>query len=486
MSLDIEQAAHPAPAQPPAQPPDTVKTPKPSDHWTTWLRQGLRATFGLRLDALPPAIQPAWLLCLFLVISALDVGVSRMDFEDSAVVFSPSGWLYGWAGTGIWLTVLGWCFLVAKKDRRHESPVLAWVTLEWVSIGVLTLAGAALSAFERDPHSPAWLLSTEVQWGIWGGFVLWAAVAQWRIAQALVNSRVAMAALVLSVSATNVLTSLWLPGVSWAYDHAGAPRKPQLVLSQSAFEQQQALFQAQTEALLPSTGAGPQVYGLVYAPYEADVFLRESRLVSGVLTSRFGAQGRTMTLLNHTSTTATTPWATPGNLERALKSIGEKMNPAQDVLVLYLTSHGGSDHQLASAHWPLSVPALTAAEMRSMLDSAGIRYAAVLISACYAGGWIDPLKSDSSLIMTAADKDHTSYGCGARSELTFFGRALFDEELRQTRSFEQAFANAVPRIRQREEEAGKDDGFSNPQLAVGPGFRQHWTHVVQPALDAAP
>lgn len=73
--------------------------------------------------------------------------------------------------------------------------------------------------------------------------------------------------------------------------------------------------------------------------------------------------------------------------------------------------------------------------------------------------------------MTAADATHTSYGCGSRSPLTFFGRAVFDEQLRNTHSFEQAFAAAVPVIRQREQEARKADGFSNPQISVGPAIR---------------
>ena len=73
--------------------------------------------------------------------------------------------------------------------------------------------------------------------------------------------------------------------------------------------------------------------------------------------------------------------------------------------------------------------------------------------------------------MTAADAEHTSYGCGHRSELTFFGRAMFDEALRKTRSFEAAFVEAVPVIKQREIDAGKEDGFSNPQIRVGEGIR---------------
>jgi hypothetical protein len=91
----------------------------------------------------------------------------------------------------------------------------------------------------------------------------------------------------------------------------------------------------------------------------------------------------------------------------------------------------------------------------------------VAVSACFSGGWVDALADSHTLVMTAADATHTSYGCGRLSELTFFGRALFDEQLRRSHSFEQAFAAAVPIIRQREIDAGKPDGFSNPQIRMG-------------------
>lgn len=111
--------------------------------------------------------------------------------------------------------------------------------------------------------------------------------------------------------------------------------------------------------------------------------------------------------------------------------------------------------------------------LRGALDKAGIRHRVVAISACYSGGWIEPLASPDTLVMTAADATHTSYGCGSRSELTFFGRAVFDEQLRSTHSFEEAFAKAVPVIRQREDEAGKNDGFSNPQIEVGDSIKSY-------------
>jgi hypothetical protein len=137
-------------------------------------------------------------------------------------------------------------------------------------------------------------------------------------------------------------------------------------------------------------------------------------------------------------------------------------------MVIYMTSHGARNHALAAAHWPLEVPPVTPEMLRAMLDEAGIRQRVIAVSACYSGGWIEPLATPSSLIMTAADATHTSYGCGTKSELTFFGRAVFDEQLRQTHSFADAFAKAVPVIAQREVEAGKQDGFSNPQIHVGP------------------
>ena len=63
------------------------------------------------------------------------------------------------------------------------------------------------------------------------------------------------------------------------------------------------------------------------------------------------------------------------------------------------------------------------------------------------------------------------YGCGRGSELTYFGRAMYDEQLRSSWSFETAHARARTVIEQREREAGKSDGYSNPQIRVGDAIR---------------
>ena len=239
-------------------------------------------------------------------------------------------------------------------------------------------------------------------------------------------------------------------------------------LSQSVFEGQQLMLEAYTQDLTPERPGVVDVYGLVFAPYAGEeVFRRESTMVSDLLQDRFDAEGRVLHLINHPDTADTHLWATPENLRSAIDALAATMDRDEDVVVLYMTSHGARDHQLAAAHPPLQVDPMTPELLRHMLDDAGIRHRVIAISACYSGGWLDALTTPSTLIMTAADATHTSYGCGTRSELTFFGRAVFHEQLRSTYSFTEAFTNAVPIIAQREIQAGKEDGFSNPQMRVG-------------------
>jgi hypothetical protein len=187
---------------------------------------------------------------------------------------------------------------------------------------------------------------------------------------------------------------------------------------------------------------------------------------------RFGAAGKAIQLINHESTVREWPWATPLNLQRTIARAAQLMNRDEDVLFIYLTSHGAKDGQLSAEFWPLAIDSVTPAMLRRWLDDAGVRFRVISVSACYSGSWVEPLAGPGTLVMTAADAEHTSYGCGSRSPLTFFGRAMFDEQLRHTWSFEQAHAAARTVIEQREREAGKSDGYSNPQIRVGAQIRE--------------
>ena len=447
-------------------------TTTPGYSWIEWIRQGLRAGTLRSVQGLPegPGAWPMLLLVAAMMVIAS--GASRLEVDGPAS-FDLRSWLFGWATAGllvfgVWL-VLNW----AREKTTHASPVAAWYLLFCIATLPTSLIGVAIGVLVSRGYMPKWWFQGSwLAWALYAALWVWLLITTWRVSQAVTRSTRVVVSVLLYVLVVEVLSSWYLRTQEWqpieSYDEE---EFASFELSQDVFESQQALLENQLHAITVSTGSERQTYGLVYAPYAEDVFLRESAMVQQVLEERFGARGRVVRLANNSTTAAEVPWATTLNLERSLRALAEAMDNERDVLVVYLTSHGGADFKLAARNWPLKVEDLTADQLRAMLDELGIRHRVIAVSACYSGGWIEPLQSEDTLVMTAADKDHTSFGCGSKSELTFFGRAVFDEQLRKTLSFEEAFNAAVPVIRQREIDAKKSDGFSNPQISVGANIR---------------
>ena len=454
-----------------------------------WAREGLRSGVFLRPRVAGRTPRPLQLLLLVLLAAAVEIGLGRLEVAGPAR-FNLRGYLASWWAVGA-SVLLVWSLLWGRHAGEGESPrpagVASWLalwTLAALVPGLVSQLLGALQAYERLPA--VFDESALLAWSLY--FVLWT----WTVAVAVRLGwqfgldRGRLGALGLGLSAIFGLSAWQLPDRPWEAEVPVAEEAPQMVLTQDSIEAQQLAWQQSVARLAPQRPGVVDVYGLVFAPYGSeDVFLRESTLVADVLAQRFDAQGRVLQLVNNPATATTLPWATPQNLERAVAAIAQRMDRQEDVLVVYLTSHGASDFQLAAANPPLEVDTVSPGELRRALDEAGIRNRVIVISACFSGGWVGPLASASSLVMTAADADHTSYGCGTRSELTFFGRALFDEQLRHTHSLEQAFAAAVPVIRQREVEVHKPDGFSNPQISVGEKIRPV-LQALEQRLDHAP
>ena len=82
--------------------------------------------------------------------------------------------------------------------------------------------------------------------------------------------------------------------------------------------------------------------------------------------------------------------------------------------------------------------------------------------------FIPALKNDSTLIMTAADAYHSSFGCDDTRDLTWFGEALLKDVLPHACSLPAAYDDMARIIRQRESDEGEI--HSNPKLFVGPKF----------------
>ena len=117
-----------------------------------------------------------------------------------------------------------------------------------------------------------------------------------------------------------------------------------------------------------------------------------------------------------------------------------------------------------------------------MLDHAGMRRRIVIISACYSGIFIPVLANPDTLVITAADDSHQSFGCQDAVEWTYFGEAFFNTAMRRTNSIRDAFDLARTLVRERELRNGFDP--SNPQMAGGEDIDDRFTAGLDPAQPA--
>lgn len=202
---------------------------------------------------------------------------------------------------------------------------------------------------------------------------------------------------------------------------------------------------------------------VVVAALDSDaVFGREARETGRVLSRRFDAAQRTIVLGDGSDGA---PPASPAHLALALARVAELIDKDEDVLILYTTSHGSAKAGLAYRDQARGIGAIPPRHLAGMLDGLGLANRLVLLSACYSGVFVPKLASETSVVITAAAADRSSFGCSPGNDWTFFGDALINNALRKPQPLATAFKEASARIGGWEE-AGKLTG-SNPQISVG-------------------
>ncbi|WP_213942248.1 C13 family peptidase [Pseudomonas sp. dw_612] len=224
-------------------------------------------------------------------------------------------------------------------------------------------------------------------------------------------------------------------------------------------------------ANVPASTPAVELYTLTLGgDGKQSVFLRESDYVANMLASRFGAYGQ-IRLVNHREHLADRPMATRENLRRAVQTLAERSGP-EDLLFIYLTSHGTSEHELVLDQPRMELADLPADELAAVLAPLKNRDKIIVISSCYSGGFIPALKDERTLIMTASRADRVSFGCSEEANFTYFGDALFAQALNQTDDLEQAFKLAKATVAERE----LADNFeaSEPQIWAPKTVLSHW------------
>jgi Peptidase C13 family len=459
------------------EPPVAGASRVPAGTLGAWWREGARSAL-LRAPRWEPLHARPVVLALLLATWVLLAAALQRLLIAGPVLFNPQAIHSGWIGS---LLALWLCWLVASRaqgDALQQTASPPAATL----FGLLLAQGLCIEAASGAVLVPlahaGWLepdaMPRGLAWALWLAPWGWALLAQCLLLLRFAPPRRGLRGFVVLASGVPLALSLWAEPPSLWHADASAERAaaPHLRVTQEVVERQASLLDGKLRELQPQRAGVVDLYALTFAPYATeDVFKRESAMVADVMRERFDAQGKVVQLVNHRDTALDLPWATPLNLQRAIERVAAVMDRDEDVLFVHLTSHGAGNGELSASFWPLHVDTVTPLALKRWLDAAGVRFRVISVSACYSGSWIEPLAGDGTLIMTASDATHTSYGCGRKSELTFFGRALYHEQLRSTWSFERAHAQARTVIEQREREAGKTDGYSNPQLSMGAEIR---------------
>ncbi len=132
--------------------------------------------------------------------------------------------------------------------------------------------------------------------------------------------------------------------------------------------------------------------------------------------------------------------------------------------LVYFTSHGSPDGVV------LGDIVLSPAGLAAMVDSAcPDRPSVVILSACFSGVFVEPLARPDRVVLTAARRDRTSFGCSENDRYPYFDECTL-KALPQGGDFA-ALGRAVQGCVARKE---ADTGMappSEPQLFIGAQFR---------------
>ncbi len=217
---------------------------------------------------------------------------------------------------------------------------------------------------------------------------------------------------------------------------------------------------AEPVRLAPQRPGQTDVYVLSFGLWgPQSVFESEAKGAARILEAQLDAKGRSIVRFN----TKRRAGATPQSLMAAAAAAGQALDPAEDIVVLVLTSHGAPEGiGLVAGREALL---MTPDDVRQLLGEAKARHRVVIVSACYSGVFAQELADPQTLVITAAAADRPSFGCRDGAAWTYFGDAFFNKALRGETRLDIAFERARGLVTQRERREGFDP--SNPQIAGG-------------------
>ncbi len=151
----------------------------------------------------------------------------------------------------------------------------------------------------------------------------------------------------------------------------------------------------------------------------------------------------------------------PTSADQALNAISRNAQQATRGCFLYFTSHGSPRGIVFGPNRLLSPD-----EMARRVDEwCGTRPTVVIVSACFSGVFTDRLAAPNRMIMSAARRDRSSFGCSEDATYPYFDGCIL-ESLPTSPNFLVLADQAALCVQRREREEGLRPA-SEPQTVVG-------------------
>jgi hypothetical protein len=113
---------------------------------------------------------------------------------------------------------------------------------------------------------------------------------------------------------------------------------------------------------------------------------------------------------------AGTTYARVRAIDDTLRALSQR---ARGGCLLYFSSHGAPDAVVLGRRW------LTPRQLARIVDTdCGRRPTIVVVSACFSGGFVPSLAGENRLILTAARRDRSSFGCGQTDRYPYFDECV--------------------------------------------------------------
>lgn len=386
------------------------------------------------------------------------------------------------------------CYVVAEKHWLARLMVMVLAAGFAINLFYLPLRSVLIL---QEGNSGAW-----THWLVWTVSIIWWLVAVTRSLRLLFNYPFPTIGLLTAVYSFFVLA---LAGLFTQqqffikdYEDDYADYEAKKIDVEATYYAQTTLIEKTLNAIQPERAGVADLYfiGLAGASYQ-DVFKNEVEFTQQLFNKQFDTAQRSLLLVNHQKTIKQLPLANQPNLSLVLNGFAKKMNKDEDILFLFLSSHGSApskkqkDYEISTDFYPLEPNNIEAKKLKVALDASGIKNRVIVVSACHSGGFVDALKDENSLIIAAARKDRSSFGCGNEEKFTYFGDAYFVQSLSKIaalgeHSFTQAFENAKKIISKKEQAQQKDSPPSEPQMYEGSAIKVKLADYEARLRDAKP